>query len=136
MTPKSKVKSQKSKVGFTLVEIMVVIALIGILAGFLLVSMQGARASARDAQRQADLENIKSALEMYKSSCGQYPDSVPTNGSALSGTCNGTPVTVLSSTPKDPTSPSRNYTYALTSTKKSYTLTAEMELEATLVVTP
>lgn len=131
-----KIKFLRTK-GFTLIEIMVVIALIGILAGLLLVSMQGARTSARDAQRRADLENIKSALEMFKSTCGEYPDfTLPTNGSALSATCNGIPITVLNSTPKDPISPIKWYTYDPSPTYKSYTLRAILESGETLEVTP
>lgn len=61
------------KRGFTLIEILVVIALIGVLAGLMIVAFQGTRRSSRDGKRKADLEQIRSALEMYKADKGSYP---------------------------------------------------------------
>lgn len=123
----------KSKIGFTLIEILVVIALIGILAGVLLVSLQGVRASARDAQRKADLETIQSALEIYKSTCGKYPTSLTSGGSALKG-CGASGTTIfLSSVPKDPLQ--KNYTYSQPTTN-TYTVQATMESGQIMQVSP
>ena len=57
--------SRKNKKGFTLIELLVVIAIIGILASVVLVSMSGARQSARNATRKADMRQIVSAQELY-----------------------------------------------------------------------
>jgi prepilin-type N-terminal cleavage/methylation domain-containing protein len=51
--------------GFTIIELLVVIAIIGLLSSVVLVSLDGARKSARDAIRKQDLRNIQIALEAY-----------------------------------------------------------------------
>lgn len=61
------------KKGFTLIELLIVIAIIGILASALLVSLGGARQSARDSRRLADVRQVQAALEVYFNACGHYP---------------------------------------------------------------
>lgn len=55
---------QKQK-GFTLIELLVVIAIIGTLSGVVLVSLQGARAKARDAVRKSDIRQVVTAMQLY-----------------------------------------------------------------------
>lgn len=59
--------------GFTLIELLVVIAIIGILASVVLASLDGARASSRDAVRKSDLRAIATSLELYRNNHGTYP---------------------------------------------------------------
>ncbi|MFH1780388.1 MAG: type II secretion system protein [Candidatus Nealsonbacteria bacterium] len=61
------------KKGFTLIELLVVIAIIGILSSVVLVSMQGARAKARDARRLQDMKQIVTALQLYFNKYERYP---------------------------------------------------------------
>lgn len=65
--------SASASKGFTLIELLVVIAIIGLLASTVIASLSSARVKARDARRIADLRSIRTALELYASSNGQYP---------------------------------------------------------------
>jgi len=60
-------KIDKKNKGFTLLEILLVIALIGILAGIVLVAVNPNRqlAQARNLQRTVDINNINDAIELY-----------------------------------------------------------------------
>ena len=62
--------------GFTLVEVMVTIAIIVILTGVILVSVSGSRGKARDVQRISDVAQIQFALQLFFDRCGQYPSSL------------------------------------------------------------
>lgn len=62
----------KKNIGFTLIELLVVIVIIAILLGLSLMGIQGARKSSRDARRKADLETVRSALELYKADKHNY----------------------------------------------------------------
>lgn len=60
------------KQGFTLIEILVVIAVIGILAGMILVSLNSARNAAKDAAAISDLHKAQIVAETYKSNNASY----------------------------------------------------------------
>ncbi len=72
--------------GFTLIELLVVIFIIGLLASIVVVSVQGARAKARDAKRKADLRSLRTAIEQYANDNGQYP---ATSGALHDPGCTG-----------------------------------------------
>lgn len=59
--------------GFTIVELLIVIVIIGILAGLVITTFTGVQAKARDAQRKTDVTAITKALEAYYSVNGKYP---------------------------------------------------------------
>ncbi len=61
------------RLGFTLIEILVVITIMGILSAVVLANLGEGQAQARDAERKADLRSIQSALELYKLKYGRYP---------------------------------------------------------------
>lgn len=70
-----KLASTKSRFGFTLVELMVVISIIGILSAIVYASFGTSRKIARDDIRKTDLKNLQVAIELYKAQNGQYPAS-------------------------------------------------------------
>ncbi|NCD07948.1 MAG: prepilin-type N-terminal cleavage/methylation domain-containing protein [Negativicutes bacterium] len=63
----------KNKKGFTLVELVVVIAILGILAGIAIPRFMDATATARGAKIVADLRTIDSAIKMYNAKAGALP---------------------------------------------------------------
>lgn len=63
---------QKNR-GFTLIELLVVISIIGLLTTIVSVSLNSARAKARDARRLQDFHSIVTALDMFYNQYGQYP---------------------------------------------------------------
>lgn len=63
----------KNKKGFTLIEILVVVFIIGLLASIIIVSVNEARKKARDSRRVADLFEVRNAVEMYFNANSHYP---------------------------------------------------------------
>ncbi|MBQ2789014.1 MAG: type II secretion system protein [Thermoguttaceae bacterium] len=59
--------------GFTLIEILVVIAIIGLLAGIGFTAFGGARAFFGSASAKTRLTDVETALEIYKQKYGEYP---------------------------------------------------------------
>lgn len=59
--------------GFTLIELLVVIAIIALLASVILISLNSARAKARDAKRIPDIKQLVTALQFYYEENGVYP---------------------------------------------------------------
>jgi prepilin-type N-terminal cleavage/methylation domain-containing protein len=60
--------------GFTLVELLLVVAIIAVLAGLLIPIIGYARKAARTSKCEAQLGGIKAALELYRNANGTYPE--------------------------------------------------------------
>lgn len=69
--------------GFTLMEILITITIMGLLGAVAFTSYGALSKSARDSKRKSDLEQMRGALEIYKSANGTYP----TTNSSWSGIC-------------------------------------------------
>jgi len=59
--------------GFTLIELIFVIAILSIISSIILVNLEEAREKARDTQRLSDMRQIRNALELYFEENGHYP---------------------------------------------------------------
>lgn len=69
--------------GFTLVELLVVISIIGVLAGFTFVVLAGAKKKQYISHTQAELAQLAAAIDSYHDAYGFYPPDNPGNGSPL-----------------------------------------------------
>jgi len=112
---------KKKLLAFTLIEILVVCTIIGILmaAGATAYSTMGK--ISRDARRKADLEQIRSALEMYRSN--DVNSSYPLTAAGLSALI--APVKYLETAITDPKT---NAPYQYDSSGADYTLSTQLEI--------
>lgn len=120
-----------NKKGFTLIELLVVIAIIGLLSTLAVVALGQARVKARDSKRLSDLKQMQTALELYYTDQGAYPEEDGTLGSETHACLNvsgfeaaGCTNPYMGLVPKDPTT-SQSYTYS--SGTSTYSITATLE---------
>jgi general secretion pathway protein G len=119
-----KIKYNFRHLGFTLIEMLVVISIIGILATLVAANLNSARSRARDAERKSDLKNIETALRIYYNDKGSYPAN--DSGSQMkacdpggTASCSWGSQWSVDSTvymqtlPKDPLSPAQEYRYTM-----------------------
>lgn len=64
----------KKSHGFTLVEVLVVVAIVAVFASVVMFNVQSAQMKARDTERISDLEQLQLAFRLYKDSADEYPD--------------------------------------------------------------
>jgi len=110
----------KINLGFSLIELLVVISIIGVLSAVLVANFMGMRERARDAQKIQDLNSIKSALRMYYNDTQSYPTDKTSMITSL-GTNNYMP-SILSI--------GFTYTYTVSIDKDSFVLIVPLEAGA------
>lgn len=105
------------------------LGLIGVLAAAFVVYINPAKqlSRARDGNRKSDLQQIRSALELYRADCGAYPtETSNVLPSTLSSTCTGSTVVYMQIVPTDPKTDG-NYYYDTTATPGGYSMAVCLE---------
>ena len=124
---------------FSLIELMIVVAIIGILTTVVVANFSSAKAKSRDGKRVSDLGNIQVALAYYFDRCREYPAS-ETAGKAdfnLGTSCpNISPQQVtlgdyLGTVPKDPGT-STYYEYVRNTAKNAFLLRTTLEQNSSI----
>lgn len=111
---------KRSSLGFTLLELLVVVSIIGILIAISTAAFSTAQRKSRDAKRQGDVKSMQSAFEQYVSqNSGSYGASC-----AAMTSLNGTAI-LPGGLPADPKT---GITYTCNSSTTSYCACATLEL--------
>ena len=103
--------------GFTLLELLVVISLIGLLTAIAAVNFQSTNQRARDGKRQAGLEQIRTALEIARAD--SVDNTYPTDVDSL---VTGSYLPTLPTDPKN-----FSYKYSPSADYRTYSLCAHLE---------
>lgn len=111
----------KPVLGFTLIEMLVVIAVIGILYGIVMASVSDSKKRGRDSKRIADISVIQLALERYYDHNKKYPSTL--NILSDSSDPDNYDPSVLTKDPSD-----KLYVYSCVNSCQSYHLGANLEL--------
>jgi len=127
---------KKLQKGFTLVEIMVTIAIVGLLAALIFVGAQSALSNGRDSRRQGELSQVKKSLQAYYLANGnQYPlaaeaisleEDNDANGPFAQAMKGGGYLPIIPRDPKHNVEADYSYKYIATTTAY-YTLCAKSE---------
>ena len=115
------------KKGFTLIEIMLVVIIIGVLVAMVVPNIAGRSEQARNTAAKTDIEsNLATALDLYKLDNSSFPTSAQGLGALLSEPSGATkwsgPYLKKKKVPKDPWNREYVYAYPGTHNKDSYDL--------------
>lgn len=116
------IRSSKQR-GFTLVELLIVIVIIGVLAAVVLPAIQNARDKAVDAKRVGEADGVRKALEQYYNENDAYPDDSISNNEVLLSDLSGALVPeFILEIPLDPEfgDTATGYKYCVTDDLSSY----------------
>jgi prepilin-type N-terminal cleavage/methylation domain-containing protein len=118
----------KFKAAFTLIELLIVIAIIGLLVTLSILALSNARLKSRDAKRVADVKQLQTAMDLYYDANDKYPTLAEFQSGSLSYlTPSGTTTYISVPTAPSPadnacTDANNSYIYSPTADRSSYTL--------------
>lgn len=124
-------KRADSQRGISILEFLVVIAIITLLSGVLMLAFQDPKKDARDARRLTDVKEFAHALELYSSDNRAYPAAAAltsiTGTDSVSATLAGSGL--LTKPIIDPLMPTYEYRYQTNSTASNYHIQFCLETE-------
>lgn len=121
-------KNKQLSKGFTLVELLIVVAIIGLLATLAVISLTSAQQRSRDTKRVADVKSIQSAMELYYNDNAVYPNiTVGGAGASTWTTVSAAMSKYVNALPVDPTNSSTSVYSYYESTATKYYISATVE---------
>lgn len=141
--------ASSKKRGFTIVEMLIVVAIIGILSAITTSNLSNSRAKARDAKRVSDMAQIQMALNQYYARCSVYPQDsshlIPSEDGLYDrrseGDCEAQPTGVtlsnfIATVPKDPNGSRYDYSVfdSMSDQFYDYEIHAHLELPNSVVL--
>lgn len=117
-----------NKKGFTLIELLIAVTIIAILTAVGMANFRTAAKKARDSRRMSELEQIRSALELYRSDAKTYPSAALFNNLSCGDPLDFGTNEYIKSIPCDPEDKTNGNYYYFSDSAFSYELGALLEL--------
>lgn len=115
----------QSKRAFTLVEILIVVAIIGTVVTVPVLAFGSINRNARDTKRKQDIDKVSAGLQQYRNEIGSYPNAADYSG--LSAFLIPKHLSSLPTDPRGAAAPGGGYTYRVDGSGTSFVLYATLE---------
>lgn len=126
---------EKGNFGFSLLEIIIAMAILAIITTVIWGNFFTSLTKARDSKRKQDLELIGKALDIYYADMKSYPSSFPSSGGAFNNPDNAQ-VIYMQKIPDDPLAPDATYCYPTIAGGSYFKLYANLENKLDVKIIP